>query len=100
MGFTTTGADLAIEDLGSSDDEAPIIRLLNSLLERAIKTNASDIHIEPFENETRVRMRIDGVIMEYLPFREISMRPSLPGLRFWRTWISPRSGFPRTAISG
>lgn len=66
VGFTTTGADLAIEDLGSSDDEAPIIRLLNSLLERAIKTNASDIHIEPFENETRVRMRIDGVIMEYV----------------------------------
>lgn len=66
VGFTTTGADLAIEDLGSSDDEAPIIRLMNSLLERAIKTNASDIHIEPFENETRVRMRIDGVIMEYV----------------------------------
>ncbi|WP_330593510.1 MULTISPECIES: GspE/PulE family protein [Lachnospiraceae] len=66
VGFTTTGAELAIEDLGSSDDEAPIIRLLNSLLERAIKTNASDIHIEPFENETRVRMRIDGVIMEYV----------------------------------
>lgn len=66
VGFTTTGADLAIEDLGSSDDEAPIIRLLNSLLERAIKTNTSDIHIEPFENETRVRMRIDGVIMEYV----------------------------------
>ena len=66
VGFITTAADLAIEDLDSSDDEAPIIRLLNSLLERAIKTNASDIHIEPFENETRVRMRIDGVIMEYV----------------------------------
>lgn len=67
VGFTTTAADdLEIEDLENSADEAPIIRLLNSLLERAIKTGASDIHIEPFENETRVRMRIDGVIMEYV----------------------------------
>ena len=67
VGFTTTAADdLEIEDLENSADEAPIIRLLNSLLERAIKSGASDIHIEPFENETRVRMRIDGVIMEYV----------------------------------
>lgn len=58
--------ELAIEDLGAGDDEAPIIRLLNSLIERAIKSEASDIHIEPFEAETKVRMRIDGVIMEYV----------------------------------
>ena len=58
--------ELAIEDLDAGDDEAPIIRLLNSLIERAIKSEASDIHIEPFETETKVRMRIDGVIMEYV----------------------------------
>ena len=58
--------NLKIEDLEDSSDEAPIIRLLNSLLERAIKTNASDVHIEPFEQETKVRMRIDGVIMDYV----------------------------------
>lgn len=58
--------ELDIEDIDGSQDEAPIIRLLNSLIERAIKSNASDIHIEPFEKETRVRMRIDGVIMDYL----------------------------------
>ena len=58
--------EIEIEDLESGDDEAPIIRLLNSLIERAIKTEASDIHIEPFETETKVRMRIDGVIMEYV----------------------------------
>ena len=57
---------MEIENLDNSDDEAPIIRLLNSLIERAIKTGASDVHIEPFEKETRVRMRIDGVIMEYV----------------------------------
>ena len=58
--------ELEIEDLDAGDDEAPIIRLLNSLIERAIKSEASDIHIEPFETETKVRMRIDGVIMEYV----------------------------------
>ena len=65
VGFATT-EELEIEDLDDSDDETPIIRLLNSLIERAIKTEASDIHIEPFEKETKVRMRIDGVIMEYV----------------------------------
>ena len=66
VGFTVEENELEIENLTDSDDEAPIIRLLNSLLERAIKTNASDIHIEPFEKETKVRMRVDGVIMEYV----------------------------------
>ena len=65
VGFATT-EELEIEDLDDSNDEAPIIRLLNSLIERAIKTEASDSHIEPFEKETKVRMRIDGVIMEYV----------------------------------
>lgn len=67
VGFATINEDdLEIENIENSDDVAPIIRLLNSLIERAIKTNASDIHIEPFEKETKVRMRIDGVIMEYV----------------------------------
>ncbi len=67
VGFATTSDDeFEVEDLENGDDEAPIIRLLNSLIERAIKTEASDIHIEPFEKETRVRMRIDGVVMEYV----------------------------------
>ena len=48
------------------DTDAPIIRLLNSLVQRAATTGASDIHIEPFEGETKVRMRIDGVIIDYV----------------------------------
>lgn len=70
VGFNTTAEELEVEDLENSDDEAPIIRLLNSLIERAIKTEASDIHIEPFEKETKVRMRIDGVIMEYVTIQK------------------------------
>lgn len=53
-------------DLLESDDEAPIIRLINALLTEAVKENASDIHIEPFENKLLVRMRIDGILREVL----------------------------------
>lgn len=50
--------------LESSDDEKPIIRLVNSILARAVKERASDIHIEPSENEMLVRFRIDGVLQD------------------------------------
>lgn len=49
-----------------SDDEAPIIRLVNSLLSQAVKDGASDIHIEPFEREVVVRFRVDGVLYEII----------------------------------
>lgn len=55
-----------VEDLLDSDDEAPIIRLVNQLLVRAVKQKASDIHIEPFEKELFVRFRIDGVLYEIM----------------------------------
>lgn len=54
------------QDLLDADDEAPIIRLVNSLLFRAVKQNASDIHIEPFEKELVVRFRIDGVLYDIM----------------------------------
>jgi general secretion pathway protein E len=53
-------------DLLESDDEAPIIRLVNSLLFQAAKDRASDIHIEPFERDLAVRFRIDGVLYDIL----------------------------------
>lgn len=62
------GEDQDLEEtrdlLESSDDEKPIIRLVNSLLARAVKERASDIHIEPFETEVLVRFRIDGVLQD------------------------------------
>lgn len=48
------------------DDEAPIIRLVNSLLSQAVKDRASDIHVEPFERDMSVRFRIDGVLYEII----------------------------------
>jgi general secretion pathway protein E len=53
-------------DLLESDDHAPIIKLINAILTQAVKDNASDIHIEPFENRLVVRFRVDGVLREVL----------------------------------
>jgi len=48
-------------------DDAPLVRLVNSLLVDAVKRGASDIHIEPFEKDVRVRFRVDGVLQEMPP---------------------------------
>src|SRR6266545_1989491 len=53
-------------DLLDSDDEAPIIRLVNSLMFRAVKERASDIHINPEEKDISVRYRIDGVLRDVI----------------------------------
>jgi general secretion pathway protein E len=57
-----------LQDLAS---EAPIITLVNAIITRAIESRASDIHIEPFDDEVKVRYRIDGVLhdVEYIPKR-------------------------------
>ena len=64
--FTVAQALPETEDLLESEDDAPIIRLINALLTEAVKENASDIHIEPFENRLVVRFRVDGVLREVL----------------------------------
>lgn len=61
------GIDEADEDAERLKDlasEAPVIRLVNTLITRAVEVSASDIHIEPFESKLRVRYRIDGVLRE------------------------------------
>jgi len=54
------------KDLLDLTDEAPVIRLLNSMLSEAVKERASDIHIEPYERDLLVRFRIDGLLYEKL----------------------------------
>ena len=64
--------DLSIDDLGEEDlehlkdlaSEAPVIKMVNLIMQRAIETRASDIHIEPFEQSLKVRLRVDGVLKE------------------------------------
>jgi general secretion pathway protein E len=52
------------QDLLEAADDAPIIKLVNSMLQHAVKERASDVHLEPFERELRVRFRIDDILYE------------------------------------
>jgi general secretion pathway protein E len=54
----------AVEDLLASTDDAPVIRMINALLTQALREGASDIHIEPFEQNSVVRFRIDGSLRD------------------------------------
>ena len=54
--------DMALAELERAADEAPIVKLVNMVLTEAVKRRASDIHIEPYEKEYRVRFRIDGML--------------------------------------
>lgn len=54
------------ELFNSETDDTPIVKLFNSLLSRGYNQNASDIHIEAYEDKTMVRMRIDGMIVDYV----------------------------------
>lgn len=56
--------DPVIDLLESGDDDAPVIKLVNTLLFRAVKEKASDIHVEPYERDMVVRFRIDGVLFD------------------------------------
>lgn len=62
----------AVEDLLETEDDAPIIRMINALLTQASRDGASDIHIEAFETHSLVRFRVDGTLRDILqPRREL-----------------------------
>jgi type IV pilus assembly protein PilB len=58
--------DLDVETLAAESEEAPVVKLVNLILTDAIKRGASDIHIEPYEKEFRVRFRVDGILYEVM----------------------------------
>jgi len=58
--------ELDLENIQQQSEEAPVVRLVNIILTDAIKRSASDIHIEPYEKEYRVRYRIDGILYEVM----------------------------------
>ncbi len=58
--------DVNVVDLERSAEEAPVVKLVNLILLDAIRKGASDIHVEPYEKEFRVRFRIDGVLYEVM----------------------------------
>ncbi len=70
--------EVSIDD---SDDDTPIINLFNSILIRAYNSNASDIHIEPYENHTLVRMRLDGVITDFMTLQKNVHNPLIARIK-------------------
>lgn len=74
----TEAEEISVED---GDGEVPVINLLNSLIQRAYSTRASDIHIEPFENKTVVRMRVDGTIVEFVTLKKMLQAPLIARIK-------------------
>ncbi len=58
--------DIDLQELQRATEEAPVVRLVNTLLSDAIHKRASDIHVEPYEKSLRVRFRVDGVLYEIM----------------------------------
>jgi type IV pilus assembly protein PilB len=65
--FEDVNDELSEGDLTDMANQTPIIRFVNLVLQQAIKDQASDVHFEPFENEFRIRYRIDGALYEMAP---------------------------------
>ncbi len=61
---------VTVATTANAADEAPVVRLLNSLLLRGYNTNASDIHIEPQEGKLEIRMRVDGMLVDFVTLAE------------------------------
>lgn len=87
------------------DEDAPIIRMVNSLLRQAVQAGASDIHIEPLEHDVRVRFRIDGELMEVLTLPRKSFPATISRIKIMGNLdISekrlPQDGRTRLVIDG
>jgi len=63
---TFAGSITATEDLLSGSNDTPIIKLINGIISQAVKSRASDIHFEPYEDNLIVRFRVDGILKEIL----------------------------------
>lgn len=80
-------------DLLDTEDDAPIIRLINALIAEAVKTRASDIHVEPYETELSIRLRIDGVLREVL-----NLPPKLTPVLISRVKVMARLDIAETRV--
>ncbi|MEZ5301651.1 MAG: ATPase, T2SS/T4P/T4SS family [Verrucomicrobiales bacterium] len=62
--------------IDDDDDEASVVKFVNQIIREALQQRATDIHVEPLDNNLRIRYRIDGVLQEVTPCRTISTRSS------------------------
>jgi type IV pilus assembly protein PilB len=98
----TETVEISMEE---GDDDTPIINLFNSILVRAYNANASDIHIEPFEHQTSVRMRMDGVINDFMTLQKNIHNPLIARIKILGDLDIaerriPQDGHFRTSIEG
>jgi len=75
--FAGQSDDEFIEHLRDLASEAPVIRLVNQIIHRAVDMSASDIHIEPFEDGLQLRYRVDGVLQDYADAPAASLAPAI-----------------------
>src|SRR2546422_4920908 len=91
------------EDVKAQDlaEDAPVVKLINGLLTDAVKRGASDIHIEPFEHEIRVRYRVDGALHEVMkpPIKMRDVRATRILIGGFNTSCSAPSTRYRTRLS-
>ncbi len=93
------------EDLESAANSAPVVRFVDFVLRQAIKDKASDIHFEPFENEYRIRYRVDGALYELPPPPKVMAMPItsrvkiLSGLNISERRV-PQDGRIQTKMNG
>lgn len=64
--FEQEEGEISVEELKREVEDAPVVKLVNYIFNEAVRKGASDIHIEPYEKDFRVRFRIDGVMHEFL----------------------------------
>ena len=69
-----SGGGRGPRDLLEDGEEAPVIQLVNQLLRRAVRSGASDLHVEPHENGLRARMRVDGMLQSVLDRKDLPVR--------------------------
>jgi type IV pilus assembly protein PilB len=90
---------LSIDELQRSSEEAPIIKLVNLILSESLKKEASDVHIEPYEKDFRIRFRIDGIMYNIMnpPLR---LKDAITSrVKIMAKMTFPKSGFRRTGGS-
>ncbi len=76
-----TGVQTQAEDLLNIANKAPIIKLVNKIFFQAVHSRASDIHIEPYENEARIRFRVDGVLRDVMTLPKQQVQALLSRLK-------------------
>ena len=103
----TADLDQDVKEFGESEDisASPVVRLVNTIITQASKMEASDIHMEPFENDVRIRYRIDGELREIMRvnkvmFNSMAIRIKVIGGMDISERRKPQDGRVETSVDG